>query len=362
MVSAQQGRNPSLDFLRCIAIILVIFHHLRISGGGLFNTVARFLNGGGWVGVDLFFVLSGFLISGLIFNEYETRGSFNGWRFLLRRGFKIYPVFYLFMAVTWGMTFYSHVDTPARNGRYLYEALFISNYSLQNPEHDWLWTLCVEEHFYLVLCVLMVILIRSKRITARLFWIIYCFFLVLGVFLRAQGIYRGHDINLYERQSHVRFDALFFGVLLAYLYQYKQKIEWKSTALTLLALLGISLPFFFTKTDDPAFNTVVFLSTNPVCFGYLMIRMLNTRASWMRGFAWIGKYSYPIYLFHGVVNASCYRHFSGWAYYATYFLGSLVIGIVISKLVEYPILALRDKVFPYLYDYAKPQAKQKHVP
>lgn len=350
MVSLQKGRIPALDFLRGIAIVLVLFRHLNISGGGLFNLGARFLNGGGWVGVDLFFVLSGFLVSGLIFNEYETRGSFNPWRFFVRRGFKIYPVFYLFLAITFGMTLYWHFATPERTRRYLYEALFICNYTRLKPEHDWLWSLCVEEHFYLLLCVLMVILIRTRQMTARMFGIIYLLFLVVGLTLRTYHLYHDEKMNLYTGYSHLRFDALFFGVLLAFLYRYGDLRKYRSAVLTAVAVAGVLLPFFFTRYAgrDQGLNTVVFLSTNPICFGYLMIRMLETRAAWMRGFAYIGKYSYSIYVFHGWVNAGCYRHFSGWKYYACYFLGSLAVGIIISKLVEYPFLAIRDRFFPSL--------------
>ena len=54
----------------------------------------------GWIGVDLFFVLSGFLISGLLFTEYQRHGSIDFWRFILRRGLKIWPAYYLLLAVT----------------------------------------------------------------------------------------------------------------------------------------------------------------------------------------------------------------------------------------------------------------------
>lgn len=348
MHSLQKGRNPALDFLRCIAIILVMFRHLHISGESLPALGARFLNGGGWVGVDLFFVLSGFLVSGLIFNEYEKYGSFDPWRFLIRRGFKLYPVYYLFLAITWGTALVHHFANSERNHRYLYEALFISNYTRLKPEHDWVWSLCVEEHFYLLLCVILVVLIRTKRVTIRAFWLLYLLLLVSGLALRTIDLFQGDLAELYPARSHLRFDELFFGVLLAYLHRRNVLPKGRTLLLTLIACVGIVLPFLFTRYAgrDQFLNYVVFPATNPLCFGWLMIRLLNTRPSWMRGFAWIGKYSYSIYLFHGVVNASCYRHFSGWKYYAGYLLGSLLIGVIISKLVEFPVLAIRDRLFP----------------
>ena len=102
------NRNPALDFLSFVAILLVLFRHLIINGNGLPARVAFVLKTGGWVGVDLFFVLSGFLVSGLIFKEYDTYGTFDPWRFLIRRGFKIYPTLYLFLGLTWGLTYFFH--------------------------------------------------------------------------------------------------------------------------------------------------------------------------------------------------------------------------------------------------------------
>ncbi len=84
------SRNPSLDVLRGIAVLLVIFRHYPVSRVAL----------GGWVGVDLFFVLSGFLISGLLFSDLTSNGSIALRRFYLRRGLKIYPAFYFFLAGT----------------------------------------------------------------------------------------------------------------------------------------------------------------------------------------------------------------------------------------------------------------------
>jgi peptidoglycan/LPS O-acetylase OafA/YrhL len=78
-------RNERLDILRCIAILLVFGRH-----GFIYGTWMNV----GWAGVDLFFVLSGFLISGLLFNEYQKTGEISLKRFYLRRGFKIYPAFW----------------------------------------------------------------------------------------------------------------------------------------------------------------------------------------------------------------------------------------------------------------------------
>ena len=79
-------RIISIDFLRGVAVLLVVFRHITLEP--ILLTV-------GWAGVDLFFVLSGFLVSNLLFQEYKQTQSVKPIRFLIRRGFKIYPLFYL---------------------------------------------------------------------------------------------------------------------------------------------------------------------------------------------------------------------------------------------------------------------------
>ena len=84
-------RLISIDILRALAVIMVLFrHHV---GTGVAGNI-------GWAGVDLFFVLSGFLVSSLLFVEAKKSGSVNAKKFLIRRGFKIYPLFYLLLFLT----------------------------------------------------------------------------------------------------------------------------------------------------------------------------------------------------------------------------------------------------------------------
>ena len=84
-------RNKRLDILRCVAILMVIAHH---------SNSFPILTKVGWVGVDLFFVLSGFLISGLLYSEFKKRQTISVGRFFIRRGLKIYPAFYILLLLT----------------------------------------------------------------------------------------------------------------------------------------------------------------------------------------------------------------------------------------------------------------------
>jgi len=108
------SRNRSLDVLRGIAILLVLGRH--------FNYFPLWRQAG-WIGVDLFIVLSGFLISGLLFQEYKNTGKLDVRRFILRRGLKIWPSYYLLILAT--MLFYVFIARAS-------ERLF-QNMRLQSP-------------------------------------------------------------------------------------------------------------------------------------------------------------------------------------------------------------------------------------
>ena len=143
-------RNKRLDILRCVAVLLVLGRH------GIMEGVWKET---GWAGVDLFFVLSGFLISGLLFSEYKKTGSIDLPRFFIRRGFKIYPAFYVMLLTTFLVAASYGVYVPL--GVWLREILFFQNYKHGIWRHT--WTLAVEEHFYLLLPLFLLALIRLSK-------------------------------------------------------------------------------------------------------------------------------------------------------------------------------------------------------
>ncbi len=348
-------RNNRLDLLRFLGVILVMFRHLDIYGDNVFLPVFRTIAIGGWIGVDLFFVLSGFLVSGLIFNEFKSQSSFDPKRFLIRRGLKIYPAYYLFLAISFTSRLIltpTHTDYNSVEGL-LNESIFVSNYFRYN--NPWLWSICVEEHFYLLLAVLLFLLIKLKKLSLPALTIAYIIFLVGGLYFRLQNYYHYTDYNFdrdYSR-SHFRFDSLFFGVLLSYLWNFKpsyiKKIVLGNKIGVYISIIILSINFLFPISDN-RWTSVINLSLNPICFGYLLVYFLEykkeNKLSSFNFLAILGKYSYCIYLFHGFINDIVKHFFSGYMYYLLYFSLTFIIGIVMSKVVEYPILKYRDKFYP----------------
>lgn len=134
------GREIELDFLRGLAILLVLDYHAPVRWMTAPFHWLGFPNFG-WVGVDLFFVLSGFLVGGLLIKEWRTQGRVDSRRFLLRRSFKIWPQYYVFLAV---MLVTGHRNWHELRGN----LLNLQNY-LGGVPHT--WSLAVEEHAYLLL-------------------------------------------------------------------------------------------------------------------------------------------------------------------------------------------------------------------
>ena len=337
------GRNVSLDVLRCFAILLVLGRHLPYY---------RLWSRIGWVGVDLFFVLSGFLVSGLLFSEFKSTGRLDFKRFIIRRGFKIWPPFYGFLAATAMLFVAGHHGVP-------WNSLLVSSVFLQNYSHDplitngvfvHLWSLAVEEHFYILLPLLLTVLSLVPRKKNVFDWIprIFIFLAITCLLLRSFLLPAGH----LAWATHYNIDNLFAGVLLGYLYHFKKPWFQKMTGhYALLIALVFCAPAAWLDTYSRFMQTIG-LTFLMIGFSFLLAwcvdrapqSRLGTRLA--RPFALIGFYSYSIYLWH----MYCYVAFKSMGSTALAFWTSVAIsiglGILMSKLIEIPSLAAREKWFP----------------
>lgn len=174
-------RLQGLDHLRALAIIFVfLFHYFILSGGqpAWLPDAASF----GWTGVDLFFVLSGFLIASQLFGDIKKRQQISFRDFFLKRFFRIVPAY----LVTVGLYFYIPFFREKESLPPLWKFLtFTQNIGLNlkdNGTFSHCWSLCVEEHFYLFLPLLLIFLQRCKLLQ-RSYLVLIAFF-VLGFILR----------------------------------------------------------------------------------------------------------------------------------------------------------------------------------
>ena len=349
-------RSEVLDAFRAVAVLMVLGRHLMNVERGMPPALSAVLSEWerfGWMGVDLFFVLSGFLVSGLLFTEYQRHRGLRPWRFLGRRGFKIYPGFYLLLIVTW---FWVGDQVPRIN--FLYEAVFLQNYKGMVWNHT--WSLAVEEHFYFGLAALLWALARFRggadpfRDLPRI--CLGVFALVFALRLRAYSLQpRGYLLL----PTHFRMDALLFGVLLAYHWSFQRArfTTWirQSTPLLVCASGVFLLPCLLFRMENNFFVNTIGLTLNYLGFGGLIITAMvayqdRAMPRPMALLAKMGSFSYSIYLWHSAVAFLTARHLPariGWpATLAIYLVGSVLLGILAAKLIELPCLRLRERLLP----------------
>ena len=358
-------RNLQLDFLRFLGVALVVIHHVPFHDSTTFGAVISFIQTGGWIGVDLFFMLSGYLIATLIIKEYQANQTFNIRLFLIRRGFKIYPAYYFLLIYQfwYSANFAKHQQSLTR---FYHEFFFIANYSKNNNGH--LWSISVEEHFYVLLAIAFVAMIKLKKVNFKTMFVLYLVLLAVGFGCRTYNYfaYNNYDFDRDYTRSHLRFDALFFGVLIAFIANYRKEFLHRiraykyKTVFFILAIAFLTTNFIFGRWDN-RWQSVISLSLNPICFGYLMVCLLDyqhpTFIKVIKPLAYIGTYSYSIYLFHMHFLSLSLKlfHFGLPVFYISYFVFALVGGIIVSRCIEYPFLKVRERYFPNRYKLARQQ-------
>jgi peptidoglycan/LPS O-acetylase OafA/YrhL len=357
----ENKRLFELDFLRGIAILFVLSRHFHTLDEKIHVPLFYYA---GWAGVDLFFVLSGFLISTLIYKEYDKTGGFKAKRFLIRRGFKIYPSFYLMI---FSIIIIQFITQKLDYSKIISELFFLQSYKVGLLNHT--WSLAVEEHFYFLFTLIIIIMIRNVKDNTNKLKYIPAFYIFVAIFclsIRIYNYYKYPTFDIYRNyfNSHIRIDSLFLGVFLSYMYRYKNYIisyvyiKYRSVIL-LLSLSGVSIIFFFQGEANKFINTIGF-TILALSFGNLMLLLIvNTESKLVvfiknnnltKTIAHIGFYSYSIYLWHMHVEAifsknKLYYNYNFWVIFLFYLLLCYVIGRFFAKIIEFPMIKIRDKFF-----------------
>ncbi len=331
-----QNRYRSMDTLRAIAILLVILAHSILAFGAP-NTLAPLQLGG--TGVDLFFVLSGWLLGNQIFKEIDTTGSLNVRRFWIRRWMRTLPAYYaiLIFSVIQRYATKTDIDFP---WQYF---IFIQNYQTDLPFFSVSWSLCVEEQFYLLIAPLLLFLnSTNKKVQVT----------IILLLLFAPSLFRYLELYSHLEQSHVRFDGCIAGVLGAYIYQSKLK------DLVMRHIVGISLAFlsvyifFYVGRYFPNIGiqepSKLLLAT--IFLSWVFVANKNQgfqKLLYFPGANYIATRSYALYLLHPEILALMKRFFldTPFAIFLVFtLLGSCILAEVLYRVVEKPIMDAREKI------------------
>jgi peptidoglycan/LPS O-acetylase OafA/YrhL len=354
-------RNKTIDFLRGIAILLTLFRHFGYSG--TFEVAKKI----GWIGVDLFFVLSGFLVSGLIFDEYEKTNKFDGKRFLIRRGFKIYPAFWILIIFSslYQYLFFGNVYWDAA----IRQLLFIQNYF---PKCDHTWSLAIEEHFYFLIVILFLLIIKYTKNQTKTILIGSITIIIYGIIAKASMffLYPEYATHTHLFPTHLRIDSLMIGLLIAHVSRKKPEIINSiirhKYIMYIVAIIALSTPFIWDIDKYPSqlYLSSFGVSAISISFGLILILWLNNKdftksAGKIIGntgfniITKIGFYSYSIYLWHLMIKSIMYNllwlqgnTLNGYIVFVLYIVLTIGFGILLGKTIEIPFLKLRDRYFP----------------
>ncbi len=383
-MSDRPTRILQLDLLRAVAILLVLGRHFVVPPrqAGIFSPFAEAWERFGWTGVDLFFVLSGFLIGGLLYRELHATSDLNLSRFLIRRGFKIWPSYYLFVLFLLVSSYWLAPLYHGEHGTFPEKVRALGPHfaHLQNylgPVWLHTWSLAVEEHFYLLFPLMLLLYTRVRRFSGPPGACLVGLLTVLVVggctCLRVYAHPRP-PINFIKAlvPTHLRIDGLLFGTSLAYLYHVKS--AWFARLRPLrygFFLLGLVLvcPMTVLSLESAPFVCTWGFSLLYLGYGSIIVSVMSVspdsqplrfiaRMTATRVLLVVGLSSYSIYLWHwNLVRMPMLRFAAhhpisahpGWnwlAYTGAYLLAATLIGYTSGLLVEFPALRLRDRLFP----------------
>lgn len=344
------SRNQSLDLLRAIAILMVFTGHTVLSYGS--PSVLSPLQFGG-TGVDLFFVLSGWLIGEQLFKELSQYGNIEIRRFWIRRWMRTLPAYYAVLGYTIVQNLLMQPDFSIPWNYFF----FTQNYNEKLSVFTVSWSLCVEEQFYLVIAPLIVFLAKVSRHKRTL---------ILIILLLLPSLFRELDWYSSLKETHVRWDCCVMGILLANIkFSYPelwQKLLDLSPKVASCALL-IYLSFFYFRwvpnelIDDPSklglafiFATwVIWANNRAIIFSQIPYRIIY----------YVSTRSYAIYLLHPDALAVAQRLLPTQPfilYYVFAIIVSCVAAEILYRVVEYPIMNMRSK-FSFSQSRYRSQAK-----
>lgn len=358
---------PGLDGLRALAVIAVILYHLSPA------TLP-----GGYLGVDIFFVISGFLITTLLFTEKARHGSISLGRFWIRRARRLLPALGIVVLTTASLALIVGGDVLVGIGRQIFGAATFSsnwvevitgtNYFSTTHPHIFLnfWSLAVEEQFYLVWPFIVFGLVTIPVIR-RYRWsgVVLALALSIGSAVwmsirfhtgdTATRVYYGTDTHLF---------GLMIGATLAFISYARERggpprrlmqpfvsffyghkfVAWSMSVVSLTGLIIL----MFTVTDQGSFTYTGGLFLANLLAGLLLVSIVGARTGWQRLFEnpflkWIGVRSYGLYLWHYplIVLTSAWLPVTSedWIIISLVLVGTIVAAALSYRFVEQPIRA-----------------------
>ena len=300
-LTSQRDHYPALDGLRGVAIIAVIIYHNFPYGNSLF----------GWLGVDLFFVLSGFLITRILMKSIQQSPKIGVLKnFYIRRALRIFPLYYLFLFVFLFLfpilgIFKDEVMEYQEDKWwfifYMQNWLFTNNFPENSHSLNHFWSLGVEEQYYILWPIIIFFVRKPKKLIVILIGFLILLFIFRCIFWNAQL----SNFNYTTFYTFTRFDGIIIGSLVALIVQLKKDFLLHHTASIVTGLALLNFLFYFLNRDRQLpYLAFIGYTTFASMFGILVYELTTGNNILLKKILsvsilrFLGKISYGLYMFH----------------------------------------------------------------
>lgn len=372
---AERFYLPELDVLRFFAFFGVFVYHLPMFGSLFFSRygVLGDLALSGVFGVDLFFTLSGYLITSLLLRERDETGDVNLKAFYARRTLRIWPLYYFVIGLTFLLThlpasvtsapFWGNMFPPMSSGVYFFLAIFLFNFDFANgitPTHGLvmypLWSISVEEQFYLFWPWVLRYLPRKRLVLAPL----------LMLAIAAVSHMLSLPMKLSWNGTFTRLDPIAIGILIALL----PRIELRTPMRMGLMIFGIvswvtavrycNLPIQASTPKVAIGYPLVALGSGAIVLAILGIQSFKSDSAFARALIYLGKVSYGLYVYNPIAKTAGYlllynfglkactaTGLPRWTAWSTYVLFTFGLNVAMAaasyRWLEAPFLRLKER-------------------
>ncbi|WP_299128478.1 acyltransferase [uncultured Winogradskyella sp.] len=316
MIIPNKKRNVGLDIARTCAILLVLFSHTLWISDNYPKPIATLMQMSGTIGVEVFFVISGFLIARIILRDI-TKPNY-GFKhlktFILRRWVRTFPAYYLILLLNVLIWYCIYNTMPKALYKYF---IFIQNFCEPSPAFYRIsWSLSVEQFSYIIIpLILFVLIAKFKTINRRRLFFYVTLLTVIIFTIPKLHFYLTRELkDISDWNENIRkvlinrLDAVYLGFLFRYLYDYAE--SWFNRYRRLCFLVGLSIIIILhvfrgflglTVADMPFFMILIYLPLNSISVCLLLPYLMKVKISSKRianFFMTISLLSYSIYLLH----------------------------------------------------------------
>lgn len=349
-LDAGRAHYPALDGLRGLAILLVVVYH----NFGFINVFFF-----GWLGVDLFFVLSGFLITDILLKTVGKKGYLKN--FYIRRVLRIFPLYYLclilFLIVIPKTTIQLDLQYYVDHQIWLWTYLQNWIYTFQSPGQtnalNHLWSLAVEEQFYL-LWPLAVLIIRKPGYL--LLFISLVLVAVVGLRLLV-WMNQISDLAYFNLYTFTRVDGLCIGCMIALLQRVKSNFLHQNRGLIVLCFAGLNFGFFFVNRRYQfsfPYLALAGYTTFAMMFGLLVNEAVTSQSKLINFLfnnsllKFFGKISYGFYVFHWPVYLLLFPYLLPWM---SKFANGAIVQFLVSVMATLAAIVISWLSYQYYEKY-----------